>query len=931
MRNIYIILICISFTASATNNSPKEIPLDSEVRYGILENGLTYYIRHNEEPKERASFYLVQNVGAILENDNQNGLAHFLEHMAFNGLGHFKGKEMLNYLEKNGVAFGREINAYTDVDETVYNISNVPTANPNLIDSTLLILYDWCNNLLLDDSEIDAERGVIVEEWRTRRNARFRMNNKELSALYYDSKYSKRDVIGDLEVIKGFDYQTIKDFYHDWYRTDLQAVVVVGDIDVDRIEAIIKERFSKIEAIENPKERKVFEIPNNEKPRYALVTDKEAQYSNVKFVFKNESINAEELGDSYLREMHVRSLFTKMIGNRLNEPLHTDNPPFLGAMAYIMPAYRTSDDYSLLIMHSEGKALEALKASIAIMEQARDYGFTQTELDRAKTSLLSRSENDFKTKDEVGNDSYAKDYKEHYLTGQPIPGIEYEYNYVKEVLPQITLEEINGVAKKYLVDKNMLITVSGPEKEGLAHPTKGEILNIINDIKNADLKPYEDSFIAKSLLPEIPQKGYIVKRKVIEKLGAEELLLSNGIKVFIKQSDLNKESIVLNAHSWGGYSVLPNNQMANAKFFGSFIGSYGLSEFSSMDLGKLLDGKNTSVSTKLGELSESVSGSTMPKDIETMFQLVYLKFTAPRFDEKMYKSKYSRLKSYAESYGNDVDHAFKDSITLIMSDHHPRVLTMNKNILDNVSFEEINKIYKERFGNPGDFTFIISGDFEMETLNNLIETYIASLPVTDEKESYVDNKIKSPKDDVVNHFKLPMDTPKSSVYVNFHKEYKYSLKDEIQLYIIAKLLSKRYLEEIREKEGGTYGVGVKSSFKDHPYDELKLRLAFDCDPEKAEKLKTIALNEIDKLLAGEIVATDLEEIKQSINKSGKERLNDLSYWHDRLSDYAIDGEMPMLRDEIEIFVNAIDTKKIVKKANQLLKNTKKVEVVMSAL
>lgn len=931
MRNIVLfILLCVTFL-KANAEKPVTIPLDSEIRYGILENGITYYIRHNEEPKERASFYLVQNVGAILENDNQNGLAHFIEHMAFNGLAHFKGKTMLEYLEKNGVSFGREINAYTSVDETVYNISNVPTSNSNLIDSTLLVLYDWCDDLLLENSEIDAERGVIVEEWRTRRDARFRMRNKEINGLYYDSKYSRRDVIGDLEVIKNFDYQTIKDFYNDWYRTDLQAIVVVGDINVNVIESIIKERFSKIKVVENPKKRMIYEIPNNSDPRYVLTTDKEAQFSNIKLVFKHNQISPDEVGDSYLRELHVRSLFTKMIGNRLNEPLHTDNPPFMGAMAYIMPSYRTIDNYSLLIMHAESKALEALEASVKIMEQAKDFGFTQTELDRAKASLLNTFEDAYKKKDEVSNDTYANEYKSHYLTGQPAPGIEYEYKYVKEVLPQITIEEINAVAKRYFVDENMLITVSGPEKEGLVHPTKDEILNVINNIQNTNLEPYKDSFTEKALLSEIPEKGEIVKRTAIDKLGAEELLLSNGIKVFIKQSDLDKESIILNAHSWGGYSVLSDDQMANAKFFGDFIGSYGVGEFSSIDLQKLLNGKNVSVSVRLNRLSEMVSGSATPKDLETMFQLVYLKFVAPRFDQKMYKSVYSRAKSYVESYGNDIDHAFSDSISLIMSDYHPRIITINKNILDNVSFEEIEKIYKERFGNPGDFTFIISGDFEMQTLNNLIETYIASLPVTSEKESYVNNNIYPPKNDVINHFRLPMDTPKSSVYVNFHKQYKYSLKDEIQLYIISQLLSKKYLEEIREKEGGSYGVSVKSSFKNHPYDELRLRLVFDCDPEKAEKLKSIALNEIDKLLKGEVVESDLEEIKKNIIKSGKEQLNNLGYWHNRLSDYALDGEIPMLRDEIEVFVDQIDSKKIVKTAKRLLKRTKKVEVIMSAL
>ncbi len=927
---INMLLVFVFTSNTHASSSANSIPLDSAIRYGVLENGLTYYIRHNEKPKERVSFYLVQNVGAILENDNQNGLAHFLEHMAFNGLEHFEGKSMLEYLEKNGVSFGRDINAYTTTDETVYNISNVPVSNPNLIDSTLLVLYDWCDSLLLENSEIDAERGVIAEEWRTRRNARFRMKNKELNALYFDSKYSKRDVIGDLDVIKSFDYQVIKDFYHDWYRTDLQAVIVVGDVNVDKIEKTIKEKFSKIKAVESPKERKIYEIPDNKDPRYALITDKEATFSNVKLIFKHEPICKDNIGNKFLREMYVRNLFTNMLGNRLNEPLHTEDPPYMGAMAYIFQTFRAKEDYTLYIVHAEGKAIRAVETTVQIVEQAKRFGFTATELERAKTNLLNQVEDAYKKREEVDNDSYAKEYSNNYLTGEPAPGIEYEFEYLKEILPQLTLEEIHAVAQKYLTDTNMLIAVSGPEKEGLVHPTKEEILTTINNIEDSDIEPYDDSFSASSLISEIPQKGKILERKPIEKLGAEEITLSNGIKVFVKQSDLDKESVAFNAHSWGGRSVLPQEQLINAKFFGDFIGSYGVADFSSMDLQKLLTGKNASANFSIGDLTETISGHASTKDLETMFQLVHLKFTVPRFDKKMYNSVFSRLESYVASYGNDIDNAFKDSVKLIMNNYHPRVHIIKKELLDELSFDGIKEIYNKRFGNPGDFTFVISGDFEPKQLDTLLETYIASLPVKEGKEKYIDHKIKPPKKDVVNHFELPMDTKKSTVYVNLHKEYTYSVEDEIYLYVISRLLSKRYLDEIREKEGGTYGVGVSSSFKDHPYDELRLRFAFDCDPEKADRLKKIALAEIDKLLDGIINEEDLEEIKQNINKSGEERLNNLGYWHGKLSDYAIEGEMPILSDEVERLVKQMNSKTVTEKVNKLLKKTKRVELVMSS-
>jgi len=926
----FFLLAAMSLSALYAEGEGTKVPMDPAIRHGVLANGLTYYIRHNEEPKDRASFYIVQNVGAILENDDQNGLAHFLEHMAFNGTENFNGKGIINYLEKYGVAFGRNINAYTGQDETVYNLSNVPTTHPQLIDSCLLILNDWSNYLSLTNEEIDAERGVISEEWRTRRNAGFRMRNKESEMLYADSKYSKRDVIGDLDVIKTFKHQTIKDFYNDWYRTDLQAIVIVGDLDVDAIEKSIKERFSKIPAVKNPKERKLFEVPDNKEPRYALATDAEARSNYINLTFKFDPVKPENKDAAYLRQLFIKSLFSSMMNDRLQEPLQKENPPYMNAQAYSFQKYRTKSIAGLYIGYKDGNALSSLKAAATILEQARDFGFTQTELDRAKMDLFSQYENAYKKRDKVNHDRYAMEYKDHYLINEPIAGIEFELRFLSAVLPQITVEEVNAMTARYFTDENLLITVSGPEAEGVSYPGKDEIVDVINKVKAEKLEAYVDSFEAKPLMANIPAAGKITSRKKIEQLGAEELILSNGIKVYVKQSDLEKEKVMFKAQSWGGSSKVADKNLANAMVATDFISSYGVGEFSAMDLQKLLTGKIVKLNPWISDLSEGFTGQAAPKDLETMFQLLHLQFVQPRFDDQVYNALYTRYMAYVKNMGNDINNAFRDSISVTMADHHPRAKAFNEELMKQVSYEGVNEVYKSRFNNAGDFVFTISGDFKTKELDKLIETYIATLPVSGEKEKFADNGVRAPKKAVKNHFAKKMNTPKASVYVNLHNKYKYNQENNIYGYVISQLLSKRYLEEIREKEGGTYGVGVRPSFKEYPYQELQLALNFDCDPEKAEKLKGIALAEIQTIIDGKVIESDLEDIKKNILKSRAERVASLGFWHSELTDYALENELMMTSDEYTKFIESINAKQVVKKAKKFFKKAVKVEVVMLA-
>ena len=928
-----ILILLFTFQASTVLNAEdtnKQIPLDPQFRYGKLPNGLTYYIRHNEEPKNRASFYMVQNVGAMLEDDNQNGLAHFLEHMAFNGTEHFPEKGILEYLEQYGVAFGRNINAYTATDETVYNLSNVPADKPMILDSCLLILHDWSNYLLLTEVEIDAERGVITEAWRTRRTAQFRMRKKQMEILYAGSKYAKRDVIGSLDVIKNHKYQTLRDFYNKWYRTDLQAVVIVGDIDVDKMEEKVKSLFSEIPAVENPVVRENYDLPDNKGARYVLATDKEATGSYIHLQFKYNIVKPKDKGEEYLRNMYIESLFSTMARNRINERLQQENPPFIFSQVYLTDIVRTKNAAGIFTGFKENEWEIALQEACKLVENVRDYGFTEGELKRAKIDLIRSVENQYNKKDKRNHDSYAMEVKDNYLLNEPVPGIEYEFDFVKKVIPNVSLNEVNAVSKHFFTNDNMLITVSGPEKENAVYPTKEEILKVLSEVKSEKLEPYVDSFEEKPLITKLPKAGKITKTEKIPELDAKVLVLSNGIKVYLKHSELEKDKILFTAHSWGGSSKLDDEDIPNSMVFGQFISAYGLGEFSAVELGKLLTGKIVSVGPGLGELSESLSGKASPADLETMFQLIYLYYTTPRFDEQAFNALQTRYEAYVQNLKNDINNAFSDSVYVTMANHHPRERPFGEDIINEISFNGIKEIYKDRFDNAGDFIFVISGDFNESEINSYIEKYIASLPVSGDKEIFEDKGVRPPATDTNNYFDKEMATAKSTVYVNFNNEFKYSENNKIYINVIAKLLGKRYLEEIREKEGGTYGVRVSASTVKRPYKGVQLMLKFDCEPGNEDKLKALALAEIDLIIKGQVNETELEEIKKNILKERAENIENIGFWHSSLLHYGKNNKFMMNNDDYKKFVESINAKIIVEKTNEFLKEAVKVEVIMTA-
>lgn len=866
------------------------LPLDPNVRTGKLANGITYYIRHNAEPKDRASFYIIQNVGALLENDDQNGLAHFLEHMAFNGTKHFPGRKgIVNMLEKHGVEFGRNINAYTSQNETVYNLSDVPTTNESLMDTCLLVLHDWSHYLNLDNAEIDTERPVISEEWRTRRNAQFRIQSQTMPVLFKDSKYAVRDVIGDLDIIKNFKYQTVKDFYHDWYRTDLQAIAVVGDFDADKMEQKVKELFSKIPAIENPQPRPFFEIPEHDEIYYVLATDKEAQRSSVSINTILPGTKAEDKNHGYIKDQIINSFYNTMIGARIGELMQKGNPPFINGGVGFGGFARGYDSYGISTTAKPNEEALALEAILIENERVKRFGFSDSELERVKTNMLVGLESAYKERDKTPNESYVSEIKNLFLEQEPMVDMEYYYNFTKSIIPTITVEEVSAKAKEGNITENRIIIISGPS-EDTKHLTKEEVLAIIDKVeKSTDIQPYEDEVQTASLISEDLKGSGIVATKKLPQFEAEEWTLANGAKVVFRKADYEKDDVTLASYSKGGTSLYDIDMLPSADNASAFIGAYGLGDFDAIALRKLLTGKQASCGVSIKGMSESVSGSSTPQDLETMLQLLYLRFEKPRFDKEAHEAVMSRNRASIVNMEKNPQKIMQDSISLIMSNYNPRTLLFNEKYLDDISIEKIEQVYRDRIKDASDFTFFIVGNTEAETVKPLVEKYIGSLSSTNRKENWKDNNVRGPKGKTVKEIELQLETPKSTVITSFSKDMKYSVHNNICNNILKGILDLRYTENIREKEGGTYGVSVQSGSVREPYQNYSMSMSFDCDPEKANHLKSLIYAETEKLIKEGPTAAELDKVTKSILKNNEQSKQHNSYWLNVIYSYYLTG------------------------------------------
>ncbi len=923
---LFIFNTCVIFSQSAAD---LKLPLDPEVKYGVLDNGLTYYIRSNSEPQDRASFYMIQNVGAILEKDSQNGLAHFLEHMAFNGTKNFPGKGILNTLEKHGVKFGVNINAYTAQDETVYNLSEVPTNKPGLLDTCLLVLNDWSNYLLLDEDEIEAERGVITEEWRTRRNASFRMMKASMPYIYNNSKYAERDVIGDLEVIKNFEYDVLRDFYHDWYRTDLQAIAVVGDFDAEEMEEKVISLFSQIPAVENPKERDVTLIPDNDEMIFGVITDKEADQSNItiyirQFVEDPGMENVEQMRDTYIEQ-----LFNRVMSQRISELLQKGEPPFVMGNIVRTSLARNYDMTAIVTIAKTNEEALALSAIMEEVERVKRHGVTAGELERAKSHILNRMENRVKEKDKITNDQYAREYRSHYLENNAYMDIEVQFQIMQALFNSITPDDIAQQIPGWFTTKNNVMVISGPESEEIDHLSENEAMAILETSRTMEVEPYEDIEVATSLIETPLAAGDVVAEKEIPELEAEEWTLSNGAKVVYRFADYEKDNISFRAVSPGGSSVYDTEYVPSMEMLASIVPFYGVGTYDQTTLQKMLTGKTVELNLQLGELTEGMQGSASPKDIETLMQLIYLRFTAPRFDEEAHAAITQRYLAFVENMNKNPQKIMGDSLTLILTDYHPRTRVMDADFIRDVKLQQIQEVYTDRFSDASDFTFFFVGNIQKEELEPYVEQYIATLPSTQRKENWIDREVNEPEGHVEKDITMELSVPKSTVILTFNEEMEYSPENLVKLRVIKGILTLRFDESIREEEGGTYGVSVSTSLQHFPDEKANLMIAFDTDPEKAAYLKELVYEELETLVKKGPEEKDLSKTVNNMLKEREENREHNSYWMNTLYNlyrHDINFNDPENFEEILQSLTVKDVKKAMK---QLYKGANVVDLVFS--
>ena len=886
-KTVAIVLLIGSFIPAFAQQQMPPIPKDPNVRIGKLENGLTYYIRRNALPEKQADFYIAQKVGSILEEDSQRGLAHFLEHMCFNGTTNFPGDALRVYLESIGVKFGANLNAYTSIDETVYNISNVPMIREGVVDSCLLILHDWANDLTLDPKEIDKERGVIHEEWRSSTGAMMRMYEKTFPVMYKDSKYAYRLPIGIMEVVDHFPYQVLRDYYEKWYRPDQQGIIVVGDIDVDQIEAKIKKIFSPIEMPENAAKREYFPVPDNDEPLITIAKDKEQQIPIIYLFHKHDAVpNEAKENIGYMAYQYINTMVAEMLNARLGELMQKPNPPFIQAFAgdqnYLLA--KTKDAFTGLAVAKEDGILSATEALVREIERARQFGFTPGEYARAKADYLRVLESAFNERNKTQTDDYVQEYVKNFLDNEPIPGIENEYAIMNQLAPNIPLEAINQTLNQLITEKNIVLAAFCPDKEGMKYPTEAELKAVLDKVRGEKLEAYVDKVSDEPLLKNKPKAGRVVKKED-GKFGSRILTLSNGVRVILKTTDFKADEIQMAAFSPGGSSLFKDEDALQFKMLNQVVALGGLGNFSALDLTKVLAGKMASASASVSTNTEGVKGSCSPKDLETMLQLVYLNFTAPRMDQDAFASFIARNKAALANKDVDPNAAFSDSIQVAMWNHHPRTISLNAKMMDQVNYAKVMDLYKDRFAEAGDFTFIFVGNIDEVTATPLLEQYLGGLPTIGRKENFRDNQMNIRKGLYNNDFERKMETAKSTVLMVSHGNVKYNLKNGLMIDMLGQLLDILYTQTVREEAGGTYGVSCFGQLTHFPKEEGVFQIVFETSPEKRVEMVGLIKEGMDQFINVGPKEEDLSKVKEYMVKTYQQKQKENGYWKNILYDF----------------------------------------------
>ncbi|WP_432221024.1 M16 family metallopeptidase [Flavobacterium sp. TMP13] len=930
MKNLFT-LVSLFLTISAVSaqevklNEP--LPVNSKIKKGVLKNGMTYYIYKTDVVKNVASYYIIQNVGSVLENDDQQGLAHFLEHMAFNGTKNFPGKGVLNTLQKHGAVFAKDINAYTAFDETVYNMDNIPTNVPGLVDISLLILHDWADGLLLNDAEIDAERGVIKEEWRTRQNGYMRLFKKSLPTMYNNTKYADRMPIGLMDIVDNFKYKTLRDFYHDWYRTDLQAIAVVGDIDVAEIEKKIEKIFSPIQAVKNPLERVVTQIPDNQEMLYNLGTDKEISTSYISFTINQPKSLKDETVADFQKSLYS-GMVNRMINARLREIAQKPDSPFISATLMYQSLARAKNTFGLVISPKPNLQQKAFKVAVEELNRAIKFGFTPGEIDRTIAVYTNFYQTKISKIDQIPHAEIVNSIQKNYLDNKAMTDVPKEFELAKSIFNEMKPADLQAFLKKLYTPTNRVLDVTGVEGE--QNLSKEEALQILVAVENGgSLMAYKDEFIGKSLTDGLAiQAGKIVSEKIDKKIGATTFVLSNGAVVHYKFTNIEKNNVLLEASSFGGNSLVKDADLPSAAMVSTLAGMSGVGAYSASDLSKILAGKNVNTRVGIADLEENISAMTTAKDIETMLQLVHLQFVQPRFDEDSFKVLQDNLNNTLIQRSNDIAYKMEDTITTTLYGfNNAKKRLFDEQYLKDITFDKIQSVYKERFTNSGDFVFFITGDISKDTLKPLLEKYIASLPTSKNREKWQDNSVAWLKKTNTKDVFLAMEDPKATVRMAFKNEFKYSLKNNYILKAFQDVLELRLLETLREQEGGTYGASVYSSLSKRPKQLASFYVYFDCDPDKVDKLVAIVHEEIARIKAGTIDQEDLDKVRSSYLKELKEQKEYTDYELNLMYDFFIEGFNRNDPKNNVALINAITAQDIQKFVSEMTKNSESFEII----
>ena len=937
MKRLVLILTAALWFVTLSAQQP--IPVDPAVRIGQLDNGLTYYIRHNTEPQGQANFYIAQKVGSILEEEEQRGLAHFLEHMCFNGTQHFPGNGVIRYCESIGVKFGENLNASTNFDETIYNIDNVPVgAIPSAIDSCLWILHDWADGLLLTDEDIDHERGVIHEEWRTRTNALLRMLEQILPAIYPvgdnhpcpdgTNRYANRMPIGLMSVVDNFPYKALRDYYEKWYRPDLQGIIVVGDIDVDDIEAKIRSIFSTIAKPVNPAERYYVQIPDNEEPIIFLAKDKEQSQVICDLFLKHDPYPEALRGDvSFLVYRYAMTAAMFMLNERLGELARSANPPFIsagvgeGKFLFARTKYALNGEF----FSSEDGLATAVTTLYREMLRAVRNGFTDSEYERAKAQLLAEAEAAYNSRNKRKSIDFCSRYVQHFLNSEPIPDIETDYAITQQIAGAVNAQMIGQLLEPMIGKNNLVLFAMLPDKEGVNYPTPDELKAALAAVEAEDIAPYAEEVSDQPLMAAMPKRGRVVKSQPTE-MGYTRYILSNGVNVYFRQTDFNPNEVLMTAASYGGTSLYPLS--AELKALPELLMLGGLGSMSLTDLRKAMAGRKVSVQPTVEPFEEYLTCSTTPKDMETMFQLNHLCFTALRSDNEAFESWRNRQRSALANRQNDPGAALYDSTCVLLNFHGERMLPLTLDELESVNYERIMRMARERFANAADFVFVITGATDEATLIPLLEQYIASLPAKGKKEKADLKAIGISKKGSECTFRRQMDVPMVMNIFFDVADVPFNLKSKLTFSLALNALSVELMEEIREKEGGTYDIGAYGDLVPNPaprYQAL-MQIPYRTAPDRYEYLNGRVREIVARFIAEGPSEENLAKGKEFILKNHKENLNENSYWATEFKTW-LDTKVDLTKD-FEATLNSITTEDCRRSIDDLLKQHAHSEIIM---